>query len=196
MGREKWPLKGGIQDKRLGTRFELSGCLHVFFYGAKGVWMVPLPASEGLSASDRLVRMVRNACSTGESKHTEFKTFVDLSEGLGSGCKKTKYRELVRTVVAFANGEGGCVFLGIDNDCHLTGIDEALRKYSQSDPSDEVLDAYRGALLSAILRDVVGEISLQISATAVNSVWVVLIEVARCEAPPMMVRGEPHYYMR
>ena len=34
-------MTGGVvgvrQDKRLGTRFEPSGCLHIVFYGAKGV---------------------------------------------------------------------------------------------------------------------------------------------------------------
>jgi hypothetical protein len=44
---DRWPGGGaerraeswaGIQDKRLGPRFEPSGCLHIVFYGAKGVW--------------------------------------------------------------------------------------------------------------------------------------------------------------
>lgn len=55
--------------------------------------------------ADRLAQLVHTACATGEGRYVEFKPLIDFREGLGAQGKKTKYRELVRTIVAFANSD-------------------------------------------------------------------------------------------
>ncbi|MEJ1968467.1 MAG: ATP-binding protein [Rhizomicrobium sp.] len=146
--------------------------------------------------ADRLTQLVHNACATGEGLYFEFKPLIDLREGLGAQGKKTKYRELVRTIVAFANSEGGSVFLGIDDNCNVTGIGEPLRAFGKAELSDELFASYRGALLSAVRGDLVGEVPLRISPIVVDDVLVAVVEVPSADAVPIMVRGENVYYVR
>ncbi|MEM0998101.1 MAG: ATP-binding protein [Bacteroidota bacterium] len=53
---------------------------------------------------------LRRQCAGGENLYTEFKR------------KLPEWDKLMREVVAFANTEGGAVFIGVDDDGHLAGI--------------------------------------------------------------------------
>jgi len=146
--------------------------------------------------SDRLMQLVHSACSTGEGRHVEFKPLIDFREGLGVRGKKTKYRELVRAIAAFANSEGGSVFLGIDDNCNVAGIEDALRAFGKAELSEELFESYRGALLAAVHGDLVGEVPLRISPVVVDGALVAVVEVPGADAAPIMVRGENVYYVR
>lgn len=78
-----------------------------------------------------LADQVREACESGEGLHVEFKPFVAPEQKLGSSSEKTKLREVVTTVVAFANTEGGHIYLGVEDDCTMSGIDEGIQKCDQ-----------------------------------------------------------------
>jgi hypothetical protein len=62
------------------------------------------------------------ALQTGESTRFEFKEWVHLTR------HDTKAQQLLRTACAFANTEGGVLFIGVDDNLEPVGIDTELRK--------------------------------------------------------------------
>lgn len=162
-----------------------------------------LGGSSGLSRHrvveecDRLRKLVLTAMRSGESEAVEFKPFVDLNESLGTTHKKTKYRELVQSIVAFANARGGRMLLGIDDHCNPIATAEEFSKIAKSEATPESLRAYAGALLNKFKGDVDGEIGIQISSIVLDDHrFVAVVEVPQADRKPLMVRGDKHLYLR
>ena len=85
--------------------------------------------------------------------------------------------EIVKTVAAFANAEGGRIFLGIDDGCAISGIDERLRKWAGKDSTEETCEQYLGALRGRIRDNVVGDPKLCFFQTVVDGHRLAIIEV-------------------
>ncbi len=64
-----------------------------------------------------LLDQVQRACLEAEGQQIEFKPFFDPAQPLAQNRQVTKLGEVVKTVVAFANAEGGRIYVGIDDDC-------------------------------------------------------------------------------
>ncbi|EQD77081.1 ATPase associated with various cellular activities, AAA-4, partial [mine drainage metagenome] len=64
-----------------------------------------------LSVTDDLLKAIQQ----GEDQHVEFKESVDPSD-------KNKLKELVRSVIAFSNTDGGVIIIGVSDDCEIVGI--------------------------------------------------------------------------
>lgn len=159
-------------------------------------WHSGLIRHRATENDDRLRALVANARRRGEGENVEFKPFIHGGEALGQNQQKTKYRELVRTIVAFANAKGGCVFMGIDDHCGVIGIEQELAKFEKVAPSDEAIAAYNGSLLNKVCGDVEGEIRLEVSPVEIYDHTIVVIEVEEAGRKPLMVRGEKPYYLR
>jgi hypothetical protein len=78
------------------------------------------------SASDIEDADILSALADGETDAVEFKPFVSLDSD--------KRREIVRTVVAFANGNGGRIFVGVDDQGEPEGRGALRRFRSTEDP--------------------------------------------------------------
>ena len=52
----------------------------------------------------------------GESETTEFKTSL------------AEWRDVVKTISAFSNRDGGTLFIGVGDDCNILGTDNGKRK--------------------------------------------------------------------
>jgi len=64
----------------------------------------------------------------GENERREFKPFV--------APKEPKESEIVRTTIAFANTDGGTIFVGVDNEGVPLGISQARKCFKSKDPID------------------------------------------------------------
>jgi Putative DNA-binding domain len=146
------------------------------------------------SNSASLTDKVYQALAVGENQQFEFKPFVDLDEK-SDGTKKTKLLEVIKTVVAFVNTDGGWIFLGIDDDCVLIGIDEKLRIYAKESEANAI-DSYCGALKSKIKARIDGEADIVISHDLVDNKILVLIEVRKSKSGPICVDQDHHFYVR
>ncbi len=91
------------------------------------------PSTEALNVAEQAVRDL----SDGENERIEFKPFVER--------KHEKERELIATVVAFANSEGGRLYVGLTNEGAPEG-EPALRRAMKSDATDAFV-LYRDYLL-------------------------------------------------
>ena len=141
------------------------------------------------------VQQVRFACDGGEGLHVEFKPFIDPRERTADR-RKTKLRELITTVVAFANTKGGRVYLGVDDNCSVTGIDRGLRKWADSDVGEDSLARYLGTLKSKIKDLVHGEIAATVTYAEFGDVHVVIIEIPQAAEKPVRIIDDNHLYVR
>lgn len=66
--------------------------------------------------------LLLNTISTGESEHCEFKVYIDLVTK-----KNPKVWEIDKTVCAFSNHDGGKLFIGVDDEACIVGINEGCQ---------------------------------------------------------------------
>lgn len=154
-------------------------------------------ASSVLSASKRsLEAQVRAALSAGEGLNVEFKPFVDPDAKRSLGSAKSKVDEIAITAVAFANTEGGHIYLGVSDDCEAAGIEAKLCEWAKQPSTDSVIDRYLGALKSRIKSIVVGELALEASHIWLDGALIAVIHVSAADHRPISIRQEYCLYAR
>ena len=166
-----------IDDQGNLYDFQLEGS-----YGHTGLGGRLLKNSKGDAA------VVRQTLRSGEGVSIEFKPFIDP--------KNKKMSEIFRTVTAFANSSGGCIYLGIDDDCTISGIDEDLSKWSKSSVDGEVCNRYLGELRSRIRDEVVGDFDMNVKQVSVDKRLVAIVDVKQAKTKPIYIRQEKVLYVR
>ena len=141
-----------------------------------------------VSGDTSLVDIVREACRNGEGLQVEFKPFIDP--------ENKKLDEIFKTVVAFANTQGGRIFLGINDDCGLLGIDEQLGKWVKAEASKEACDRYLGAIRGRINDVVHGYPVLLFMQSVVDDCRIAIIEVSPAKEKPISIRQDKCLYIR
>lgn len=141
-----------------------------------------------VSGDSSLVDIVREACRNGEGLQVEFKPFIDP--------ENKKLDEIFKTAVAFANTQGGRIFLGINNDCGLQGIDDQLGKWANGEASEEACDRYLGAIRGRICDVVHGDPVLSFKQIVVDDCRIAIIEVSAAKEKPISIRQDKSLYIR
>jgi hypothetical protein len=132
----------------------------------------------------------------GEGLRVEFKPFVPPNQSMGSPSEKTKIREIVTTVVAFANTSGGRIYIGIDDDGTIAGVNRGLAEWGKSNVDDSILQKYCGALKSRIKEWVHGDVTLVVEPVKMPVGVVVIISVSIAESKPVSVNEDGRLYIR
>jgi hypothetical protein len=143
-----------------------------------------------------LCEQIRSALREGEGQRVEFKPFVDPEQSLGTSSHKSKLKEIVTTVVAFANTQGGHIYIGVDDDCNAIGIDQHLAKWAKGLADDACADRYLSVLKSKIKNFVQGEVELRLSKTYFDGALIVIVEVPPAVHKPVSVQQDAHLYAR
>ena len=74
-----------------------------------------------------LIQRVRNSISLGESHFREFKTALEGKPGAKRPRNAASIcREIGEALVAFANADGGELFIGVEDDGDITGLNHSL----------------------------------------------------------------------
>lgn len=111
---------------------------HKVQYEGQARWLV---VEKEETSNDELINKVR---LSGEGESIEFKEYLEEKEG--------EFLDKIRkTVVAFANCRGGTLFLGIDNECQIIGVEKKFQKFLGD--NERLLDAlskYEGWLRQAV----------------------------------------------
>jgi len=121
---------------------------------------------------------VRDARKLGEGEMVEFKPFLRFGD--------SKQDELIRTTIAFANTKGGRIFIGIDDDCGISGIEKGLYKEAhrhQRSP-EQGLENYIGQLRQTIAGALNKTLSLEIVPIKMEGDILLLIEVPEGDRKP------------
>lgn len=69
--------------------------------------------------------------TAGESEHCEFKQYIDLVSK-----KNNKAWDLDKAVCAFSNHQGGKLFIGVDDDTRIIGINDGCQQHYQCSPNE------------------------------------------------------------
>ncbi len=140
---------------------------------------------------------VRAATSAGEGQKIEFKPFVEPDSKMkGGGGERSKLHEVIVTAVAFANAEGGVIYMGVDDDCQIVGIKSQLSKWAEENVCDNVIDRYLGALRNCIKSNVTGELVLDTSYAWLGDALIAMIHVQATKNVPIGVRQDSYLYAR
>jgi hypothetical protein len=139
---------------------------------------------------------VHAATTSGEGQHIEFKPFINAGEKLSQDGHRTKLYEVLITVAAFANADGGCIFLGIDDSCQITGIEQKLAAWGRGASDDALVRRYIGAVLSAIKDNIEGEVNVDVSHARLKEGVVVMIDVAPVQIKAVNLAGDCYLYVR
>ncbi len=95
-------------------------------YCSSTEWRYRYGAESNETNLEKLLDMI----SAGESEHCEFKKYIDLVK------TDTKAVELEKTVCAFSNHQGGKLFIGVDDETVIIGINEKCQKSYQCRPNE------------------------------------------------------------
>ncbi|MCK6460843.1 MAG: ATP-binding protein, partial [Planctomycetes bacterium] len=142
--------------------------------GSAGHPAIPMTKEELASRTDAAIRSVQG----GEGARVEFKPFIHLSS--------TKATEIARTVIAFANTEGGDLLFGVEKDCSVVGIEiDVMRHAPRPTPSlAECVEKYAGAIVSAIKDNVAPDLDIEATPVVIRNHSVLVVRVPRAATPP------------
>lgn len=139
---------------------------------------------------------VQQAAGEGEGVTIEFKPFVDFGKLKNGDGGSSKLGEVIETVAAFANTKGGSIFLGIEDDCTISGIDQGLQKWAKSSVDEGVIAQYLNALRGKIRDCLRGDVELALSSVTIDNVRVAVIKVAPAKTPPICIKDSQYLYAR
>ena len=134
-----------------------------------------------------LANIVRKACMNGEGPQVEFKPFINP--------ENNKIKEVIKTVVAFSNTQGGRIFLGINDGCETVGLGDELRLWAKMDLT-EACDKYLGVIRGKICDELRGEVQMDFSHTMVDGLIVAVIEVTQAKEKPISIHQDKSLYIR
>lgn len=164
----------------------------LYDYHREGRW--PTEGIASVLAADRALssneKIVEQAIRSGEGVNVEFKPYLDVTH------KKTD--ELIRTVIAFANTQGGNVLIGVDDDCQVIGIEQELVKRYRDTTRDlaECASRYLGEVLQLIKSRVVPTVDVELATVFVADHRVLLVKVAAGDDRPYREARNEHFYVR
>jgi hypothetical protein len=133
-------------------------------------------------ASHHGLEAVRHALQTGEGVHAEFKPFVTPRD--------KKEREILETIVAFANTAGGLLVIGISDRCTVVGVERELHAVVEKSGRsiDEGVDDYIGELRKRVADALNRSVPLQIVPVEIDGHTVVAVFVPRGAETPYCLR--------
>jgi hypothetical protein len=138
-------------------------------------------------SADRVVQ----ALSKGEGPQIEFKPFIALPKFKSPLKPDTRHKleEVLETIAAFSNAEGGTIFMGIANDFRVTGISDGLRQWAESDATRDAVELYVGALRAYLRDEMQLPVDIGVSWVEHQNDFLVLVEVPRSRTP-VSVKGK------
>lgn len=122
-----------------------------------------------------IVSQVKAAIAKGECVDVEFKVWVDI-EGELKG--NSKLKQVLQTVAAFANTSGGTVYIGVDDNSDVVGINFELAKSTDKAPDEGNALTYIGSLRTRVNDSLRGAVAVTTALANLDGKWVVMLNVA------------------
>lgn len=145
----------------------------------------------GTRRSSKATDRVNEALLQGEGPRIEFKEFLELPKRTEPLKDKDKLHQVLRTVAAFANTQGGTLFLGILDECVVVGAMRGIRKLDELEETAEgssLVERYMGALRTRIRDALYPSVQLSTTAIEVGEHLVIAIDVEPAIRPVSLTR--------
>ncbi len=133
----------------------------------------------------RISERLEDLINGGESEICEFKVFVDLGD-------THKFSEIERTVCAFANGRGGQLFIGVNDEGEVMGLAKDLVKKRGGNIEKAAAD-YAAAIRKQLLEGLRHNQCFAIEAVVLYGLTVVTLAVKRSPEPNYLLNSKQAY---
>ncbi|WP_428239607.1 AlbA family DNA-binding domain-containing protein [Gynuella sp.] len=127
--------------------------------------------------------------SNGESEHCEFKAYINLVN------TDTKAVELEKTVCALSNHQGGKVFIGVDDETNIIGINEQCQK-SYKCHLNEAIKYYRQDIEKRLRESLLKNQCFSCLSIEHNKLFVLVIDVHKANGLNYLLATKEAYIRR
>lgn len=135
-------------------------------------------------------KIIQQAIKSGEGVTFEFKPYIAPSN--------PKFKEVIRTAIAFANKSGGYIFLGIADDCQVLGVEHELVNQNRNTAIDfeQQVSRYIGAVLQALRGRIVQSVNVEVTSISFAGHRVIIVKVPPGNEMPYRDAQGDHLYIR
>lgn len=126
------------------------------------------------------VSQVKAAIAKGEGVDVEFKAWVDIGGELKGN---SKLKQVLQTVAAFSNTSGGTVYIGVDDNSDVVGINLELAKSTDKASDEGNAQTYIGSLRTRVNDSLRGPVAVTTALADLDGKWVVMLNVASSQTP-------------
>ena len=119
----------------------------------------------------------------GEGVRTEFKEYLELTNEKMPNEEKGKLAEVLRTVAAFANTEGGTIYFGVSDAIEIVGTDDAVAKLARKPVNEASIYVYMGTLRQRLLDFMYPGVTLRTRALSHKGKLIIALDVDKSERP-------------
>lgn len=155
-------------------------------YRSSSEWEYRLVTQTDSGNSGKLFQII----ASGESEHCEFKPYIDLVDS-----KNNKAWELDKTVCAFSNHQGGKLFIGVDDDTRITGINEGCQRHYNCDLRDGVR-FYKEAVKKRLQESLVKNQCFDVYLIDQDEKFVLVVEVQKANGINYLLQKNEAYIRR
>ncbi|MEH6651143.1 MAG: ATP-binding protein [Motiliproteus sp.] len=142
----------------------ITGSDEIIDYRSSSVWEYRYDTQANNTDVTKLLQII----TAGESEHCEFKQYIDLGN--------RKAWEIDKAVCAFSNHQGGKLFIGVDDDTRIIGINEGCQRHYKCDPRDAV-ERYREAVTKRLQESLIKNQCFETYLIDHNELFVLVVEV-------------------
>ncbi|HEY1772930.1 MAG TPA: ATP-binding protein [Gammaproteobacteria bacterium] len=155
------------------------------FYGQKRSFEICAKESGGATAD-----LVADAINTGEGETLEFKPFISLGN--------PKEKEILRTVVAFSNSDGGQIIFGLSDEAQIVGIEQGLRSLAtpEKESTEKLAEKYINALKERINHSIRGSLSLRYRTISYGNHTLLVVDIEPSKNPPVYLLEGNEIFIR
>lgn len=158
----------------------------VIDYRSSSEWEYRLVTPTDSADSAKLFQII----ASGESEHCEFKPYIDLVDN-----KNNKAWEIDKTVCAFSNHQGGKLFIGVDDDTRITGINEGCQRHYNCDPREGVR-LYQSAVQKRLQESLVKNQCFDVYLIDHDEQFVLVVEVHKANGINYLLKKNEAYIRR
>jgi hypothetical protein len=144
------------------------------------------------SQLSEIVSQVKLAIAKGECVDVEFKAWVDVQ---GQLKENSKLMQVLKTVAAFANTSGGTVYIGVNDNSELIGINVELAKSTKIVADESSAKSYLGELRTRVNDCLRGPVAVTTALADVEGKLVAMVHVAPSQTP-VSIGTEAIFYAR
>ncbi len=132
------------------------------------------------SQLSEMVSQVKAAIAKGECVDVEFKAWVDVQ---GQLKENSKLKQVLQTVAAFANTSGGTVYIGVNDNSDVVGINVELAKSTNSAPDVGSAQTYLGTLRTRVNDSLHGPVAVTTALADLEGKLVAMLHVEPSPTP-------------
>lgn len=139
---------------------------------------------------DKKTTELLKVISAGESEHCEFKQYISLETK-----RDKKAWDIDKTVCAFSNHQGGKLFIGVDDEIRIIGINDGLQKDYKLEP-EKAIEKYQQAVIDRLRESLNKNQCFKVYPIEHKGLYVLVVEVFKAPGLNYLLDKKEAYIRR